>query len=90
MTQFKDKVRKQKMLLEAEKWGNTVQTYQYHNLPSMWYDTRPEDTENGNYVSDFQFNNGLIKRTLENGSIVWIGKKISGEKLINIYTQHQS
>ena len=87
MTQYKNEVNKQRQILLAEKWGQEIDYHHYHNLPSMWYDTRPEDTENGKYVSDFIFHNGVIKRTLENGSIVWLGKKLNAEELLRSYSQ---
>ena len=52
-----------------------------HSLSSMWYDTRTQDTEDGKSVVDTQYNNGSIKRTLDDGSIVYFGKELKGDEL---------
>ena len=53
----------------------------------MWYDDRPQDTEDGKSVVDRQFNSGLIERTLEDGSIVHFGEVLKGDELIDAYTR---
>lgn len=85
MTEYSDKVERQRLLLEAEEWAKGVQSLHAHSLSSMWYDDRPEDTANGKGVVDRQFNSGLIERTLEDGSIVYFGEKLTGDELINEY-----
>ena len=47
----------------------------------MWYDTRPQDTDNKN-VLDIEYNDGLIERRLESGEIVYFGTKLTGEELV--------
>ena len=82
MGQYSDKVERQRLLLEAEEWAKGVSGIHAHSLNSMWYDTRPQDTEDGKGVVDRSFNSGLIERTLENGSIVHFGNKLQGDELI--------
>ena len=46
----------------------------------MWYDTRPQDTEDGKGVVDKQYNSGLIERTLDDdGTKVYFGKELEGD-----------
>ena len=87
MGQFSDRVERQRLLLEAEEWAEGVQSIHAHSLSSMWYDTRPQDTQDGKGVVDKQYNSGLIERTLEDGSIVYFGKELKGDELIDAYTR---
>ena len=54
----------------------------------MWYDTRPQDTEDGKSVMDITYNNGLIKRRLSDGTEVYFGKELKGDDLIYEYEKH--
>tara|TARA_R100001510_G_C7539020_1_gene127375 strand:- start:277 stop:561 length:285 start_codon:yes stop_codon:yes gene_type:complete len=90
MGQFSDKVEKQRLLLEAEEWAKGVKGIHCHSLSSMWYDTRPKDTENGKSVCDRMFNDGLVERTLDNGAIVYIGKQLTGEELVMEFERHNA
>jgi hypothetical protein len=85
MTQYKSEVEYQAILLEAESWAKEIRSYHYHSLSNMWYDTRPEDTSDGKYVRDTQYNDESIERELEDGKIVYLGEKLTGDKLINKY-----
>tara|TARA_E500000318_G_scaffold98998_1_gene100736 strand:- start:481 stop:750 length:270 start_codon:yes stop_codon:yes gene_type:complete len=85
VTQYKDKVEQHALLLEAEAWAKGIRSYHYHNLSSMWYEIRPEDTADGKYVRDTQYNDESIERELEDGTIVYLGEKLTGDKLINKY-----
>ena len=85
MTQYKDKVEQHALLLEAEAWAKGIKSYHYHSLSSMSYDTRPEDTADGKYVRDTQYNDESIERELEDGTIVYLGTKLTGDALINRY-----
>jgi hypothetical protein len=87
MGQYQDKVERQRLLLEAEEWAQGVQSLHAHSLSSMWYDTRPQDTQDGKGVVDKQYNSGLIERTLEDGSVVYFGKELKGDELIDAYTR---
>jgi hypothetical protein len=82
MGQYDDKVERQRILLAAEEWALGVKSLHAHSLTSMWYDDRPEDTADGKGVVDRQFNSGLIERTLDNGSVIYFGKQLKGEDLI--------
>lgn len=85
MGQYDDKVERQRILLEAEEWAKGVSGIHAHSLSSMWYDTRPQDTQDGKGVVDRSFNSGLIERTLDDGSIVYFGEELTGDALIDAY-----
>lgn len=85
MTQYDGAVEKQRLLLEAEKWAQGVKDIHVHGLSSMWYDDRPEDTADGEYVTDTAYNSGLIKRS-KNGKVIHtFGEELTGELLIREY-----
>jgi len=90
MTQYKQAVNKQRLLLEAEKWAESVKSLHVHSLNSMWYDNRPQDTENNTSVTDIQYNSGLIERKLSNGKTVYFGAKLQGEDLIREFVRTTS
>ena len=52
MGEFNHRVERQRILLEAEEWAKGVNAIHAHSLSSMWYDTRPQDTEDGKSVCD--------------------------------------
>ncbi len=85
MGQYNDKVERQRLLLEAEEWAQGVASLHAHSLSSMWYDTRPQDTEDGKSVIDVHYNSGLIKRRLNDGTEVYFGKELKGDDLIYEY-----
>ena len=85
MGQYESRVERQRLLLEAEEWSKGFKSMHSHNLKSMWYDDRPEDTDNGQRVIDIQYNSGLIKRTCSDGSEVIFGEQLKGEALIDSY-----
>jgi hypothetical protein len=87
MGQYNERVERQRLLLEAEEWAKNVSAIHAHSLSSMWYDNRPQDTSEGKNVCDVEYNNGLIKRTLHDGSIVYFGKELKGDELIDAYTR---
>ena len=88
MTQYDDRVERQRLLLEAEEWAKGVASLHAHSMSSMWYDTRPQDTEDGKSVIDKQFYSGLIERTLDDGTKVYFGKELEGDELIDAYTRN--
>ena len=45
MSQYQEQVEYQKLWLAAEKWANGVKCLHSHQLKSMWYDDRPQDTD---------------------------------------------
>jgi len=90
MGQYDDKVERQRLLLLAEGWAKGVKGVHAHSLSSMYYDTRPQDTEDGKGVVDTEYNSGLIKRECDDGSIVYFGKELKGDELIDAYTRFNS
>ena len=60
MGQYNEQVERQKMRLEAEEWANGVRSLHAHQLKSMWYDTRPQDTDLGP-VMDVQYNDERVR-----------------------------
>lgn len=85
MGQYDEVVERQRILLEAEKWAEGVKEIHAHSFNSMWYDDRPQDTEDGKSVLDVSYNSGLIKRKLKDGSIVYFGKEMTPNELIDAY-----
>lgn len=85
MTEYIDKVMFQRQLLAAEKYVNTVQDIHMHRLTSMWYETRPEDVEEGS-VTDITYMDGRIERTLHNGEKVILVEGKKGQDLISNIT----
>lgn len=85
MTQYNDKVERQRLLIAAEEWAKGVEGIHVHSLSSMWYDDRPEDTADNQYVTDTTFNSGLIVRE-KNGKVIHtFGEKLDGDALIDDY-----
>ena len=89
MTEYSDMIENKRKLLLAEEWAKGVQHIHVHRLKSMWYDTRPEDTADGKYVRDTQYNDESIERELEDGTIVYLGVRLSGDALIKKYLSEQ-
>jgi|TARA_R100000231_G_C5237274_1_gene138600 hypothetical protein len=89
MGQFDDKVQKQRDLLAAEEWAKGVHHIHSHRLKSMWYETRPQDTDEGN-VMDIIFNDGLIERHLPDGGVVFLGKRLKGQDLVDKWSNHDA
>lgn len=87
MSQYNDRVERQRLLILAEKWAEGVKSIHAHSLSSMWYDTRPQDTEDGKSVLDIEYYSGLIKRQTHDGYEVYFGKELKGDDLIDAYTQ---
>jgi hypothetical protein len=87
MGQFTELVEKQGKKLAAEEWGRQVKTLHVHRLKSMWYDTRPQDTDEHS-VTDIQYNSGIIERILHTGKVVHFGEQLYGHSLINAYVRH--
>lgn len=89
MTQYDDRVEKQRLKIEAEDWAGKVQSLHAHSINSMWYDTRPQDTENGKIVTDKQFNSGLVERHLSSGEVFLFRQdELKGDALIQAYSQN--
>ena len=82
MTEYDARVERQRLLLEAEEWANGVRSLHSHRLKSMWYDTRPQDTDNGQYVIDKQYNGSEIERSIYDAKGEYIGTFIFGKRLV--------
>ena len=54
----------------------------------MHYDDRPQDTADGKCVTDVEYNDGSVNRTLSNGETVMLGKALKGQDLIDAYTKY--
>lgn len=87
MTQYDDKVQYQRDLMAAEEWSKTFSSFHNHSISSMWYDTRPQDTEGDKTVMDVEYNDGTIRRELQTGEIVILGKALKGNDLIDQFTR---
>ena len=93
MTEYDARVEKQRLLLEAEEWANGIKSLHSHRLKSMWYDTRPQDTDNGQYVIDKQYNGSEIERSIFDNKGKYLGtfifgKRLTGDELINEYRKY--
>jgi hypothetical protein len=89
MSQYDSRVEKQRLKIEAEEWAKGVKSLHAHSLDSMHYDNRPQDTEDGKNVMDIEFNDGSVKRTLQNGEVVILGKALKGKELLNQFIRNQ-
>ena len=54
MTQYNERVEQQRRLLKAEELADNITNIHVHSLNSMWYDDRPQDTENHS-VTDIDY-----------------------------------
>ena len=86
MGQYNERVEKQRITLAAEEWARGVKCLHAHSVSSMHYDDRPQDTNDGKYVTDVEYNDGSVCRTLSNGEIVTLGKALKGQDLLDAYT----
>ena len=88
MTQYKNEVERQAKLLAAEEWAVGVKGVHAHSMKSMWYDTRPQDTENGNSVLDVIYNSGLVQRQTHDGHTLYFGEELKGKELVYEYLRN--
>ena len=89
MTQYDETVNNQRLLLEAEEWAKGIKSIHAHSMSSMWYDTRPQDTEKGKSVVDTQYNNGVIRRDiLSTNEVFMFGKALTGQALVDEYRKY--
>lgn len=87
MGQFSEMVERHRNKLVAEEWAKGVKALHHHRLKSMWYDTRPQDTDE-HHVTDIEYNDGHIERRLHTGEVVYLGEKLSGGALVDEYTRN--
>ena len=91
MTQYEDRVERQRIKLEAEEWAKGFKSLHNHSLSSMWYDNRPQDTEDGKRVTDIQYNSGLVKRIIHSDGdmVVYFSKEeLKGTDLLDAYVKN--
>ena len=88
MSQFSDRVERQRTRLAAEKWAKGFKSIHIHSLQSCWYDDRPEDTEDGESVTDIQYNDGTVVRSKQGKKIHTFGKPLRGDELVHSYVRH--
>jgi len=88
MTQYEDRVEQQRLKIEAEEWAKGVKSLHAHSLNSMYYDDRPQDTEDGKTVMDVMYNDGSVRRTCADGGVIIMGTQLRGEALVDEYRRH--
>ena len=85
MSEHDKVVDRQRRLLSAEKWARGVKTLHAHSLTSLWYDDRGDDGS----VMDTEYNDGLVMREIrKTGEIVYFGKSLEGDELLQHFGQH--
>ena len=95
MGQYDDRVERQRLLLAAEEWAEGCSGLHSHRLKSMWYDDKPEHTDNGQFVMDKHFKGGEIERTIYDADgtkigVHMFGERKTGDALIQEYTRNTS
>ena len=84
MSQYDDRVEKQRLKLEAEEWAKGVKSVHAHSLNSLFY---ADDRDDGS-VLDIQYNDGSVRRTINaTNEVVMLGKALKGDDLIQAYTR---
>jgi hypothetical protein len=90
MTQYKERIERQKLLLEAEEWAMGVRmiTSFDTNVSRVWYDNREPEGK----VMDVVYNDQRIERTIleTQEKITILGQKLSGDELVWAYQQSQA
>lgn len=95
MGQYDEVVERQRQLLAAEEWAEGCSCIHSHRLKSMWYDDKPEHTDNNQFVIDKHYNGGEIERTIFDTSgkkidIHMFGERKTGDDLIQEYTRNNT
>ena len=85
MTEYNDVVEQQRIRLNAQEWAKCMTDMHVHSLNSMWYDDRPQDTENNKMVTDIRYNSGIIKRWQDGVLIHTFGKRLSNQEIVEAY-----
>ena len=85
MTEYSEMIERTRKEILAEKWARGVKHMHVHSLKSMWYETRPQDTDSGS-VMDITYNDGSIERKLNNGAIIFMTEeKLTGKELVDAW-----
>ena len=87
MTEHNEAVERQRQLLAAEDWAKETSGIHVHPFNSMWYDNRPQDTANGEMVTDVSYNSGIVKRYKKDKLIHVFGEELTGQALLDQYTR---
>ena len=82
MTQYNERLEQQRRLLKAEELADNITNIHVHSLNSMWYDDRPQDTENHS-VTDIDYLSGKIERTLHDGTKIVLVEGATGNDLVS-------
>ena len=82
MPQYNERVEQQRRLLKAEEHPDNITNIHVHSLNSMWYDDRPQDTENHS-VTDIDYLSGKIERTLHDGTKIVLVEGATGNDLVS-------
>lgn len=95
MGQYDEVVERQRQLLAAEEWAEGCSCIHSHRLKSMWYDDKPEHTDNNQFVIDKHYNGGEIERTIFDTSgkkidIHMFGERKTGDDLIQEYSRNNT
>ena len=92
MGEFDYRVKRQKVLLEAEEWADGVKGIHVHGITSMWYETAEskQDIEDNGHVTDTEYNSGLIGRERNGKEVCTFGIRKSGDALIDSYLTGQA
>jgi len=86
MTQFNNRVEKQRLKIEAEEWAIGVKSLHGHSLNSLWY----ADGRSDGSVLDIMYNDGSVERQITStGETVILGERLEGQDLVNSYTREQ-
>ena len=84
MTQFNNRVEKQRLKIEAEEWAIGVKSLHSHSLDSCWYANGRSDGS----VLDIMYNDGSVERQINStGQTVILGERLTGQDLVNSYTR---
>jgi 2-polyprenyl-3-methyl-5-hydroxy-6-metoxy-1,4-benzoquinol methylase len=90
MTQYDESEEQQRNKILAEEWAKTVKQIHAHSLDSIWYDDRPEDTAEGTRtVLDVEYNDGSVRRTLDNDEVVIMGIQLTGQDLVDKFVKYR-
>ena len=73
MTEYSDAVEKRKMEIAYEEYVDGVKQIHCFNTNDtrVWYDDREPEGR----VMDIEYNDGRIRRQLEDDTVIWIGQK---------------
>ena len=87
MGEFDYRVKRQKVLLEAEEWADGIKGIHVHGITSMYYETAESkaDIEKNGHVTDTEYNSGLIVRERNGKEVCTFGIRKTGDDLIDAY-----